>query len=299
MNAAKIATTILAAGLMCVAGTALGAEGFGPTPTGPGTQSFRLGKMQLTVLRDISFVFPNDGKTLGVDAGPDAVAAVLKAAGAPTDRIALAVDGLLVRTGNRVVVLDTGVGPKMKGALAESLKEAGVTPDQVTDVLITHSHGDHVGGLVDAAGQPAFPKAAIRMSAAEWTFMQEKVPAEVVKAIAPQVKTFTPGATVVPGVTAVALDGHTPGHVGYELVSGKARLFDIGDLAHSSIVSLAKPEFAIEFDSDKPLAKKTRRATLARLAKDQELVFAPHFPYPGVGRVVVQGDGFAWQPGVP
>ena len=287
------------------AGLALALSGFalaspvlaGPVPVDPGAVSFRLGDFQLTALRDAVFAAPNDGKTFGVDAGPAAVAAVLAAAGAPTDAITLSVDGLLVREKDRLVLIDTGLGAKVHGVLQESLAKAGVTPDQVTDVLITHSHGDHIGGLVTADGRPAFPKAVIRMSAKEWAFLQGQPQAKALaEAIAPQVRTFEPGGTVVPGITSVAIPGHTPGHVGYEIVSGRERLLDIGDTAHSSIVSLAKPEWIMGFDHDGQVGRASRIATLKRLAKSHELIFAPHFPFPGVGRIEAKGDGFVWKP---
>jgi glyoxylase-like metal-dependent hydrolase (beta-lactamase superfamily II) len=281
-------------------GAARAEDGFGPQPVTPASQAFKLGKLQLVAIRDAQIVIHNDAKVFGVDVGPAAVGEVLKAAGVPDDRLTLSIDALLVRTGQRVILLDSGLGPKAKGALLASLKDAGVAPESVTDVVITHTHGDHVGGLVDASGGLAFPKAVIRMSAPEWAWMKtQQGAAELVKAIEPRVETFTAGKPVAPGVTPIALDGHTPGHVGYEIVSGKHRLLDIGDLAHSSIVSLKKPEWTMGFDSDAALGKATRKATLARLAKDQELVFSPHFPYPGVGHVVVDGDGFGWKPGVP
>ena len=269
---------------------------FGPAAVTPAAHSFNIGKLQLTALHDAQFIFPNDGKTFGVDSTPAAVGAVLRTAGAPTDRITLSVNSLLVRTGRRVLLIDTGIGAK---PLIASLGEASVSPKAVTDVLITHSHGDHTGGLVDENGHLAFPKATIRMSSAEWAWMQQKGPAEVVKAISKHVHTFEPGAQIAPGVTSVALGGHTPGHVGYEIVSGDSRLLDIGDLAHSSIVSLEKPAWTVQFDNDSALAKTTRRATLTRLAKDQELVYAPHFPFPGVGHIVADGDGFAWKAAAP
>jgi glyoxylase-like metal-dependent hydrolase (beta-lactamase superfamily II) len=269
---------------------------FGPAAVTPAAHSFNIGKLQLTALHDAQFIFPNDGKTFGVDSTPAAVGAVLRTAGAPTDRITLSVNSLLVRTGRRVLLIDTGIGAK---SVIASLGEAGVSPKAVTDVLITHSHGDHIGGLVDENGHVAFPKATIRMSSAEWAWMQQKGPAEVVKAISKHVHTFEPGAQIAPGVTSVALSGHTPGHVGYEIVSGDSRLLDIGDLAHSSIVSLEKPEWTVQFDNDSTLAKTARRATLTRLAKDQELVYAPHFPFPGVGHIVADGDGFAWKAVAP
>jgi glyoxylase-like metal-dependent hydrolase (beta-lactamase superfamily II) len=188
------------------------------------------------------------------------------------------------------------LGPKFHGALLESLHQAGVKPAAITDVLITHSHGDHVGGLLDAEGRLAFPKATIRMSSAEWSWMQTKGPPELVKAISSRVHTFEPGARIAPGITAVALVGHTPGHVGYEITSGEAHLLDIGDLAHSYIVSLGKPEWKVEFDNDDTLAKAVRLKTLKQLAGDHELVFSPHFPFPGVGQIEASGDGFLWKP---
>lgn len=280
-------------------GAARAGDGFGPASVPPAAKSFHLGALQLTALHDAQFVVPNDAKIFGADVGAPAVSEVLRAAGAPTDRLTLSVNALLVRTGRRLLLLDTGLGPEAHGSLLASLGVAGVAPSSVTDVLITHSHGDHVGGLLDAQGALAFPKATIRMASAEWVFLQKQGPAKLVSAIQAHVKTFEPGATIAPGVTAVALEGHTPGHVGYEIVSGKARLLDIGDLAHSYIVSLSKPQWTMGFDSDSVAAKTTRQTRLGALAKEQELVFAPHFPFPGVGHIVMSGDAFAWQPGLP
>jgi glyoxylase-like metal-dependent hydrolase (beta-lactamase superfamily II) len=293
----RTATWLLAClGLGLSIGVPAADSTFGPAAVTPAAQSFNIGKLKLTALHDAQFVFPNDGKTFGVDSTPTAVGELLRSANAPTDRITLSVNSLLVRTGRRVLLIDTGIGAK---GLIASLGEAGVSPKAVTDVLITHSHGDHTGGLVDENGHVAFPKATIRMSSAEWAWMQKNGPAEVVKAISAHVRTFEPGAQIAPGVTSVALGGHTPGHSGYEIASGDSRLLDIGDVAHSSIVSLEKPEWTVQFDNDSALAKTTRRAILTRLAKDQELVYAPHFPFPGVGHIVADGSGFAWKAVVP
>jgi glyoxylase-like metal-dependent hydrolase (beta-lactamase superfamily II) len=258
----------------------------------PGAKAFKLGKLEIVALHDAQFTPANDGKTFGIGKTPAEVADVLKAAGAPTDVITLSVDALLVKSPKRLVLIDTGVG----GALQGSLQKAGYKPEDVTDVLITHSHPDHVGGLV-RDGQLAFPNAAIRMSAAEWKVLEANGKmADLVKAISGNVKPFKAGERVVPGILAVALPGHTPGHTGYQIMSGKGKLFDVGDIAHSSILSLAKPDWDVSFDGDHEKADATRAKALARLAKSKETIFAPHFPFPGIGHIETDGTAFKWVP---
>jgi glyoxylase-like metal-dependent hydrolase (beta-lactamase superfamily II) len=279
-----------------VAGTAFAAT-TGPIPAEPGAQTFQVGKIRVTALRDAQFVAANDGKLFGIGAGAGAVADVLKAAGEPTDRVTLGVDALLVQSGSRNILIDSGLGPAAHGVLMSSLAKAGLKPDDISVVLITHVHGDHIGGLVTADGSPSFPKAAIRISAPDWKWLQTQPDmAALVKAITPSVKTFAPGDRVAPGITSVAIKGHTPGHVGYQIVSGSKGLLDFGDAAHSSIVSLAKPDWPTGFDNDQKEGEISRREVLTQLSKSHELIFAPHFPFPGVGRIVAEGDHFAWQP---
>jgi glyoxylase-like metal-dependent hydrolase (beta-lactamase superfamily II) len=263
----------------------------------PGIASFRLGGLDVTALRDGGYVSPNDGGDFGHDVGPAAVAKLLASAGAPADHVTLDVAALLVRAPGRVILIDTGMGPDVPGALVASLKLAGVAPDQVTDVLITHAHFDHVGGLIDAAGHSAFPKATIWLNAKEWAAMLAVPgPHRITPAIAQQVRTFEPGQEVLPGVTPIALYGHTAGHVGYQIASEGQRLEDIGDLAHSAIIELAEPGWRGGIDEDPAAGAATRVAELKRLAQAHTLIFAPHFPFPGVGWVDPSGDGYAWKP---
>lgn len=291
--------SILAVILGAVGLTSGGAWAAGPSieAVTPAAQAFTVGKLHLWSLHDVSIQVPNDAQTFGVDAGVDAVSQVLTSAGAPTNQIALSVNALLLREGNRVLLFDTGVGEGAHGALLASLKGAGVAPEAVTDVLITHPHFDHITGLVTASGAPVFTKATIRLPEAAWAWMQEQSP-QVSKAIAAQVQTFKPGALITPAVKSVPLAGHTPGHTGYEITSGNAKLLDIGDLAHSSIVSLAKPQWLMGFDQDKTVSKATRLAELPILAKTGELLFSPHFPYPALGHIQAQADAFTWKPGL-
>lgn len=279
--------------LACLGGAAMAA----PVPIAPAATRIPLGAFTLVPLRDMLNVVPNDGSVFGKDQTPAAVASVLKAAGASTEAVTLGVDALLVEAPGRTVLIDTGLGPKVGGVLMQSLAQAGVAPAKVTDVLITHSHGDHVGGLLTVSGALAFPNATIRMAAPEWAFMRKNASqAALVAAIAAKVVTFAPGSAVVPGIEAVALPGHTPGHSGYRIASRGAQLMDIGDTAHSAIVSLAKPGWIVGYDTDGTEGRATREGELKSLAASHMRLFAPHFPYPGVGTIVARDGGYAFVP---
>ena len=146
----------------------------GPTAAPPAAAPFKIGALRAWSLHDAQFAAANDGSTFGVGEPTAAVAEVLKKAGAPTDRIVVSVNVLLVKTPGHVMLFDTGLGPRLHGGLLGSLALTGVKPGDVTDILITHSHGDHVGGLINPDRTLAFPHATIRMSAGEWAWMNSK-----------------------------------------------------------------------------------------------------------------------------
>ncbi len=293
MRSACVAAIVTLLGL--VASAALAADG--PQPSAPAARTVRIGGATVTVLRGGGWFATNDGTVFGLNASQAQVTALLKAAGASTDKVTLDVDVLLLRLPGHVALIDAGLGPRDHGVLIASLALAGVSPGEITDVLITHGHTDHVGGLLNAAGRPAFPRATVHMSTREWASLKaDKWMTEVATAIAPQVRTFEPGRPVLPGITPRPLYGHTPGHVAYEIALPGGVLEDIGDTAHSVVISLARPDWTIDFDQDRAAGAMTRRTELARLAGAGEWVFAPHFPFPGIGRIVARGDGYAWIP---
>jgi glyoxylase-like metal-dependent hydrolase (beta-lactamase superfamily II) len=279
------------------------------SPRAPAEKSGRaerlqIGNLEAYALEDGHLVVPNDGQLLGFGRPPSEIAEVLAAAGLPRDTIRLDIQCLLVKAGDRVILFDTGTGtgdPSLvdAGRLPRSLALAGVQPVAVTDIFISHAHGDHVGGLVTKAGALAFPAATIHMSAPEWAAFQANTDEEskrFIAAIAPKVTPFPPGAQVLSVVKAVATPGHTPGHSSYEIGAEDEKVFYLGDLAHHSVISVQRPAWSIQVDADRPPAEDIRQLVLANLAAERTRVFAPHFPFPGMGHVVAEGQGLVWRP---
>ncbi|HEU4778868.1 MAG TPA: MBL fold metallo-hydrolase, partial [Steroidobacteraceae bacterium] len=268
-------------------------------PTSPNVKSFTIGELSALSLRDGAMEIPNDNKVFGVGLTPEEVVAVLATAGQPTDKLALSIQPLLVKAKDRVLLFDTGAaslfGPGT-GLLLASFTEAGVDPQTVTDIFISHSHGDHVGGLLNSQGALTFPNATIHLSLPEWNHLKgQEHFATLVTAMTPKVDAFTPGAELVSGtVKAVDIKGHTPGHSGYLITSGAQSLLYVGDSMHHFVVSVQKPEWTIAYDGDSPTAAKSRADLIAASAASGQRIYAVHFPFPGIGKFEKQGEGFAW-----
>jgi glyoxylase-like metal-dependent hydrolase (beta-lactamase superfamily II) len=282
-----------------------------PPPPSQTVRQFSIGGMTGFALRDGDIEFPNDNKVLGVGRTPEEVGALLAAAGLPQDKVTLSLQPLLVRTAGRVMLFDAGAGGNMgegAGKLLASLAEAGIRPESVTDVFISHMHGDHLGGLIDAQGNAVFTNATIRMSTPEWNALRNlnaRTAAnyglpnykQVIQAIAPDVTTFTLGADVLPGmVRSVEVKGHTPGHSAFRIGAGSGALLYIGDSMHHHIVSVQRPDWFIAFDSDQKTGAASRAALLEELAASNQRIYAVHFPFPGLGRIQKREQGFVWVP---
>lgn len=261
--------------------------------------AFKIGELSAVALHDGGFDVPNDNQVLGVGRTPEDVAAVLSANNLPTDKLQLSVQPLLVKTAGKVLLFDTGAGvlfgPTV-GKVSAAFTEAGIDPATVTDIFISHSHGDHVGGLVNGVGALAFPNATVHLSQAEWQHMSaDDQYKALVALIKPKVDAFAPGADLIPGVVkAVEIKGHTPGHSGYRITSGQHSLLYVGDSMHHSVISVQKPEWTIAYDGDNATATASRVALIKELAGSGQRVYAVHFPFPGLGKMEQRGEGAVW-----
>jgi glyoxylase-like metal-dependent hydrolase (beta-lactamase superfamily II) len=307
LHAASIAVLVAAALAACTPATEEAAAPAEPTaPAAPAiapvaesadVKPFTIGVFQAAALRDGGLSAPNDNKVLAINKTKAEVDAVLTANNLPTDQLQLSVQPLLVKTEDKVLLFDTGAaalfGPTA-GQLPASLASASIDPASVTDIFISHGHGDHVGGLVANDGL-AFPNATIHIQAAEWASLKSQANmAPLVAVITPKVVEFQPGADLVPGVKAVDIKGHTPGHSGYLITSGDQSLLYIGDTMHHSVISVQQPDWTIAFDGDAPTAQASRKEVIETSAASGQRIYAVHFPFPGVGKFEKQGDRFVW-----
>lgn len=280
-----------------------------PPPKPKDAVEFKVGELSAWAVRDGALEFPNDEKIFGLGKTPEEVNAVLTAANLPTDKLQLGLQPLVVKSGDKVLLFDTGAAANFgpgNGLLTASLAEAGIEPASVTDIFISHVHGDHVGGLVNAEGALAFPNATIHISKNEWKFLTTMKPDlakmlglgtrdALVAAMKPKVDAFAPGAELVTGVVkAVDVKGHTPGHSAYRITSGTDSLLYIGDSMHHSVISVQKADWPMAFDADQKVGAASRVALVDELAKSGERVFAVHFPFPGIGKIQKQGDVAVW-----
>jgi len=226
------------------------------------------------------------------------------------------VNAYVFTLGGRVVLVDAGGGnalPPYQGQLAAMLRGAGYAPEQVTDILITHMHADHVGGLLDG-GAMQYPNATVHVHAQEAGFwlapaLPERAPAQfrplilaIQSALRPytqagRVRTFGYGAEILPGVFAQDAGGHTPGHTVFLWKQEGAQALFWGDLIHVAGVQLARLDVGTRYDSSAPAAAQARQRWLAASAREGWTVFGAHMPYPGIGTVVADGDHFRWVPG--
>ena len=215
----------------------------------------------------------------------------------------------LLRQGDRVILFDVGSGPDFMptaGKLAEALEALGIAPDNVTDIVFTHGHPDHLWGLLDDFDEPLFPDAALHMGREEFDYWTDPATVETIREdqqsfaagamrrltpVADSMRTFEGGDEVLPGITAVATPGHTPGHMSFAVGTPDQGIFVTGDFV-TNIIGFARPDLGTSTDHDPKQAATTRADTLRRLADEGWTILGYHLPNGGIGQVRADGEAF-------
>ena len=291
-------------------------------PTGKQAPSFyrsKLGDFEITVVNDGARPIPLPPAFVRNVSNAEVLAAA-EAAYMPKGSIVAPFNPIVVNTGAKLVLIDTGYGPGIAptvGLLPATLAAAGIDPKAIDIVLISHMHGDHILGLKTPDGALAFPNAEIKVPAVDWTYWMSdenmsKAPEGFQKAsfgfnrkifsnLADKVTRYDWGKEVAPGTTAVESSGHTPGHTSFVITSGSGRLFFTGDVVNVPELFLRNLDWQVMFDSEPDKAVVTRRRVFDMAAAEKVLVSGYHFPFPGLGYIEKAGTGYrlvpaAWNP---
>lgn len=286
------------------------AHGSTPVPTRPFANRIGVGKFEITTLLDGAIHLPGPHPIFGQNADPSDVKALAEANFLPREEMEIGFTPTLLRDGTNTILFDSGNGSVTgrrpnAGNLIARMALLDISPAEITHVVITHMHPDHIGGLMED-GKPAFPNAVYVAGETEYDFWiaDERLSGgteRVAKLVQSNVKPFAEkmsfvkeGGTVAPGVTALQAHGHTPGHTAYHLESEGERLVLIGDAANHYVVSLQRPDWHVRFDMDKEKAVATRKNLLGMIAADKVPFIGYHMPFPSVGYLTGKDAGFTY-----
>ncbi len=271
---------------------------------------FQLGGFEVTTLLDGARQMDGPHPIFGENQDPEAVAAFAEENFLPGDQMENSFTPVLVNTGSELVLFDTGNaagGQPNVGNIPERLEAAGYSTDQIDVVVITHCHGDHIGGLM-RDGEAVYPNARYAISGTEydwWTLdapigtPREQQVALVESNVVSLVENMTmlsDGDDVVSGITAVAAHGHSPGHTAFHIESNGRRFMFFADAANHYVMSIRQPDWHVAYDMDKDMAIESRRRILDMLATERIPASGYHMPFPAVGYVERDGDSFRWVP---
>lgn len=277
----------------------------------PGYFRMMLGSFEVTALSDGTLDLPVD-TLLSADARQTRADVASLHLEVPLET---SFNAYLINTGEKLVLIDTGGGAlfgSRLGQLARHIEAAGYQASQIDEVLLTHLHSDHIGGLM-SDGQPAFANATVRADGREsgyWLSAEARKHAAAndlqffdaaAAMLTPYIaagkyQPFKAGSQIVPGISAVSADGHTAGSTVYLIESKGRRLLLIGDLIHVGPVQFKRPDVTIEFDVDRDAARATRVDVFRRAAVSGDLLGGSHLPFPGLGRLQAEGKGYRWLP---
>jgi glyoxylase-like metal-dependent hydrolase (beta-lactamase superfamily II) len=280
---------------------------------------FQLGNLELTIVSDGHQIMKPAHPIFAPFTDLRIIKQLLSDNFRPTDFVDLSLNILLIRKDKKLIMIDSGLGhiDSTGGKLLRALTAARLESENITDIIITHAHRDHIGGLTDRNGNLTFPNAQIYISRTEFDFwtadahdftkspMKDETPSitgmvdgikHILNLVSHRIQLIEPEYVLFNCIRLIAAPGHTPGHVVVNVFSGKEQLLHIADIAHSDVLLFPHPEWGFSFDTDFEQAVVTRRSVFDELAENKMLALAYHLPWPGLGRIKQKGTGFDWVP---
>jgi len=309
----------LLAGASAAGLAALYAPAFAKAPLlntpAPGFSRFKIGAIEATVVSDGPLELGAPSADIFKGVTKEEFGKALTDNFLPTETMRLEQNALLINTGDKLVLIDTGTGFQKSfgphsGKLIANLKAAGIDPNDIDAVALTHAHPDHCWGLVAEDGAKIFPNAQVYVSQEDfdfWTDVSKAGANDMIKSfiegtrkrllpIRERIEFFKDGQEFVPGIQAISAPGHTVGHTVFMITSQGKQLCNTGDLAHHHVISLEKPRVEFAFDTDGKQGAASRIKIFGMLAAQRIPIVSYHFPWPGAGYLGKQGDGFRYYP---
>jgi len=275
---------------------------------------FNIGTFECFILKDATHVYENPATLLFCNAPYEPLTSVLREHGIELEGWSEWISPyicMLVKTGSHNVLIDTGIGstfPPAEGKLMRQLKALSVEPEEIDIILITHAHVDHCGGNSDSEGKAAFNQARYIMHEAEWDFwtsesvlrqpQYEWMASVVYKNLTPlrdRFELIEEDTKVVPGIEFINAPGHTPGHMVVHISSEGEPFWYMSD-AFLHPIHIVQPDWYAEVDVQPEQATKTRKLLLKQVMADQSLINCFHFPFPGLGNIIENEEGYRWRP---
>jgi glyoxylase-like metal-dependent hydrolase (beta-lactamase superfamily II) len=280
----------------------------------PGFYRFKLGDYEVTILHDGSRTFPMPD-TWVTNVPKDQALVAAGDAFMPAGKVTVPFNPTLINTGSKLVLIDAGNGPSPDGAvglLFPNLAAAGVKPEDIDVVVLSHLHPDHINGLRTETGAIAFPNATIIAPEPEWNFWMNDdtmgkatTPIDknyfantrkILTGLYDRIGRYSWDKEVAPGITAIGTPGHTPGHTSFAIASGNSRMMVQSDVTNIPEFFLRNPDWHVAYDHDPDLAQKTRHRFYDMAATEKMLVAGYHFAFPSTGHVEKDGTGYRLVP---
>ncbi|SEG18640.1 MBL fold metallo-hydrolase [Bosea lathyri] len=278
----------------------------------PGFYRYKVGDITLTAINDGFAKRPLEGFVKNAELAD--VKKAMDGAFLPADALNITFTTLAIQHGGKLTLIDTGNGDSgapTSGSWMNNFKAAGFDPKDVSTVVFSHFHGDHINGFRTKDGNAVFANAEVMVPAPEWAFWMDdaKMGAapeamkgafagvrRVFAPIAKDVKQFEAGKEILPGITAIAAPGHTPGHTVFALSSGNGKMMIMSDTTNHPALFVRNPDWSAVFDMDGPQAVTTRRKLLDMVSADKMQVAFYHAPFPATGHIAKDGKGFEMVP---